>query len=269
MISARELFDKYCARASKKLGQNFLFDENINRKIISVAGDLSEKIVLEVGPGPGGLTLEILKCNPKKLYVVEYDAHWAKIWNELATEFEGKLQVIQMDALNLNLREISPQIIISNLPYNISTQLLQRWLVNFDVCDQYVLMFQKEVAERICAKPNTKAYGRLSVLCQLKSDVKKIFDLEPGSFFPPPKVKSSVVKFIPFREGQLLSEKQYAKLEKFLSAAFAQRRKVILKCMRDFFENPEVILAELGYNCDVRPEQISVNDYKKLAEKYF
>ena len=243
--------------------------KDINRKIISVAENLSEKIVLEVGPGPGGLTFEILKCNPKKLYVVEYDEHWAKIWNDLSFEFNGKLQVIQMDALKLDLLEISPQIVISNLPYNISTQLLQCWLVNFNICEQFVLMFQKEVAERICAKPNTKSYGRLSVLCQLKSEVKKVFDLEPGSFFPPPKVKSSVVKFIPLRDSQILSEDHYAKLEKFLSAAFAQRRKVILKCMRDFFENPEVILAQLGYNSDIRPEQISVNDYKKLAEKYF
>ena len=187
----------------------------------------------------------------------------------MGEKFNKKLQVIQMDALKLKLDEISPQIVISNLPYNISTQLLQRWLVDFDICEQFVLMFQKEVAERICAKINTKAYGRLSILCQLKSDVKKIFDLEPGSFFPPPKIKSSVVKFIPFRKDQTLPAEKYDKLERFLSSAFSQRRKVIIKCMRDFFENPETVLKELGYNCDVRPEQISVNDYKKLAEKYF
>ena len=269
MISAKSLFDRYYQKTSKKLGQNFLFDEKINRKIISAAGDLAEKLVLEIGPGPGGLTLEILKNDIAKLCVVEMDSHWAGMWKELSDQFDGKLQVEQADALNFDLRTVAPQIIISNLPYNISTQLLYRWLFNFNLCEKYVLMFQKEVAERIYAFHGTKSYGRLSVLCQIRAAITKCFDLEPGSFTPPPKIKSTVVKFIPFSNERTLDDQKFKKLDQFLSKVFSCRRKTIIKSMKEFFNDPIMVLEDLGYNEKVRAEEISVQDYKKLCEKYF
>lgn len=269
MISAKSLFDRYYQKTSKRLGQNFLFDEKINRKIVVAAGDLVKKSVLEVGPGPGGLTLEILKNDIAKLCIVEMDPHWASMWRELANQFGEKLQVNEGDALNFDLKTVSPQIIISNLPYNISTQLLYRWLFNFNLCEKYVLMFQKEVADRICATHGTRSYGRFSVLCQVKSEVKKCFDLEPGSFTPPPKIKSTVVKFIPFSDKETLSDQKFKKLDQFLSKIFSCRRKTIVKGMKEFFDDPINVLEELGYNEKTRPEEISVQDYKRLCEKYF
>ena len=196
-LSAKKIFSIFTNKAEKKFGQNFIFDENINRKIVSSAGDLSDQIVMEVGPGPGGLTLEILKQPIKKLYILEIDKRWVEVWKTLSPLFNGKLEVVETDALKFDLNKIAPQIIISNLPYNISTQLLIKWFPNFDTFKILVLMFQKEVADRLYAKPMTKNYGRLSVLAQWKSQVEKVFDLDPGCFSPPQKVKSTVVKSIP------------------------------------------------------------------------
>ena len=269
MISAREIFEKYYRKTTKRLGQNFLFDEKINAKIVSAAGDLSGKKIAEVGPGPGGLTLEILKQDIEELCVIELDSHWASIWKELAPKFGGKLRVLQIDALDYDLKKLSADVVISNLPYNISTQLLYRWLFHFDACEKYVLMFQKEVAERIYAFHGTKSYGRLSVLCQIRAAITKCFDLEPGSFTPPPKIKSTVVKFIPFSNERTLDDQKFKKLDQFLSKVFSCRRKTIIKSMKEFFNDPIMVLEDLGYNEKVRAEEISVQDYKKLCEKYF
>ena len=259
-LSAKKIFDRFCNRATKSLGQNFLFDEGINKKIVSAAGDLSEKIVMEIGPGPGGLTLEILKQPIKKLYIVEFDSRWAQAWRSMRNLFENKLEVIEEDALKINEEEFSPQIIISNLPYNISTQLLIKWLRKIDHFEKLVLMFQKEVADRLLAKPSTKEYGKLSVLTQWKTNVERIFDLSPGCFFPPPKVKSSVVKLTP--KNQAAGD--FKLFSSLLNDAFLHRRKLVIKSLAKYSKDMEQILSNMGYHKQTRAEEISVEDFQKL-----
>ncbi|MDR2781108.1 MAG: 16S rRNA (adenine(1518)-N(6)/adenine(1519)-N(6))-dimethyltransferase RsmA [Holosporaceae bacterium] len=259
-LSAKKIFDEFSCRIDKSLGQNFLFDEKINQKIVLAAGDLSGKVVTEVGPGPGGLTLEILKQDIKKMYIIELDRHWSSVWKNLGSLFFPKLEIIECDALLCDFKKINPDIIISNLPYNISTELLVKWLKELDYYEKLVLMFQKEVADRLCAVPSTKSYGRLSVFAQCQSQIEKVFDLEPGSFFPRPKVKSSVVKFSP----KLKKIDDILQFSRFITAAFAHRRKTVIKPMSVFFSNPEHVLQKLGYNKNTRAEEISVEDYTKL-----
>ncbi|MBR1734465.1 MAG: ribosomal RNA small subunit methyltransferase A, partial [Alphaproteobacteria bacterium] len=263
-LSAKDIFNKYYSETKKRFGQNFLFNSSLNKKIVSLAGSLDSKIIAEIGPGPGGLTLEILKQNIKKLYILEYDKHWITVWKELQPLFNNKLEIIECDALKFDISAISPQIIISNLPYNISTQLLFKWLPNFKLFDKLILMFQKEVAERICAKNKTKAYGKLSVLAQWKSSATKKFDLEPGCFTPPPKIKSSVVEFIPYSEKIYDPKIDFQLFSNFLTNIFAHRRKIVIKPMRKYFEQPENIIKQLGYNETTRAEDISVSDYIKI-----
>jgi 16S rRNA (adenine1518-N6/adenine1519-N6)-dimethyltransferase len=261
-LSAKRIFETFPRKIEKKFGQKFLFDEKISRKIVSAAGDLSGKIVTEVGPGPGGLTLEILKHDIKKLYVIELDPHWSSVWKHLAPSFSPRLEVVEKDALQCNFNEFAQDVIISNLPYNISTALLIKWLGELTSYEKLILMFQKEVAERLYATPSTKSYGRLSVLAQCRSRVKKVFDLEPGSFFPAPKVKSTVVEFSQLPD----SVADFHLLANLLAATFAHRRKAMAKSLRNFFKNPKQILQELGYSENVRAEEISVNDYVQLTK---
>ncbi|MDR2682094.1 MAG: 16S rRNA (adenine(1518)-N(6)/adenine(1519)-N(6))-dimethyltransferase RsmA [Holosporaceae bacterium] len=267
-ISAKWIFEQYYRRTAKKFGQNFLFDARINNKIVSAVGDLQNKIVVEVGPGPGGLTLEILKRDIQKLYLVEYDAHWVSVWRELKPQFGEKLEIIERDALHFNLSDVAPNVVISNLPYNISTQLLFRWLPHFDLCEKFLLMFQKEVADRLGAIPSTKAYGRLSVLVQWKSKVRKIFDLEPGSFFPSPKVKSSVLQFSPFAKNDCECYENFECFSQMLQDLFAHRRKIVQGPLKKYFENPSEILHDLGYDINARAEQIAVTDFIKMCKIY-
>lgn len=266
-LSAKWIFDNFYRRTSKKFGQNFLFNESVNAKIVNCAGDLNGKVVVEIGPGPGGLTLEILKQKVKKLYVVEYDRHWAETWRNLQSRFEkDKLQIIECDALTFDMKKIAPQVIISNLPYNISTQLLFKWLPEFNEFEKLILMFQKEVAERIYAKEKTKAYGKLSVLSQWKSRVAKKFDLEPGSFSPPPKVKSTVLEFTPFSLQELsYSELNFDFFSIFLGDVFMHRRKTVTKALSKYFSDPESVLKNLGYTLQTRPEEISTADFLKIG----
>lgn len=258
-LTAKKIFDTFQNRTTKKFGQNFLFDANINRRIIASAGDLTDKVVMEVGPGPGGITLEILKQPIKKLFVIEIDKRWAEVWRTLSELFDGKLEVIERDALKFNEEEISPEVIISNLPYNISTVLLTKWLANFDRYEKLVLMFQKEVADRLYSKPRTKLYGKLSVLTQWKSKVEKVFDLDPGSFTPPPKVKSTVVRFVPKETAE-----NYKFFSSVLNDAFSHRRKLLAKTLRKYSKNVGGILESLGYSRLARAEEISVENFQRL-----
>lgn len=288
-ISARDVFRRFYQRTSKSFGQNFLFNESVNRKIIEIAGNLAGKVVAEIGPGPGGLTLEILKQDVKCLYIIEYDKHWADIWRRhMQPLFGDKLVVIEQDALKFNMLEIAPDVIISNLPYNISTQLLCRWLPYMHCYEKMVLMFQKEVAERICAEPCTKAYGKLSILSQWKAKVSKKFDLEPGCFTPPPEVRSSVVEFEPkfprsnfvgvadcdlgdqSLRAQNLKDRnlqEFLKFSIFLNDIFVHRRKMVTKSLLKYFENPVEILQNFGYEPKTRPENISVEDYWEMFSR--
>lgn len=261
-LSPKKIFDFYSSTAHKKFGQNFLFDPKINFRIVDSTGDLSGKIIAEIGPGPGGLTLEILKRNIKKLYIIELDLHWINVWNDLKPRFKGKLEVINCDALKFNMDLIHPDIIISNLPYNISTQLLFKWLSDFQKYEKLILMFQKEVGDRICAKNNTKSYGKLSILSQWKSEVHKLFEISSGSFFPAPKVKSLLLEFIPYKN--LENADQLDLFSEMLSIIFSQRRKTVIKMLAKFFNDAEKILYDLGYDNNTRAEQISVEDYVKI-----
>lgn len=262
-FSAREVFKRFPDRADKRLGQNFLFDPKINKRIVDVAGSLDGKIIAEIGPGPGGLTVEILKQNVQKLYVIEADPHWAEVWRNLQRNyFQNKLEVVECDALKFDMRSISPQIIISNLPYNISMKLLVRFWNNFSDYECLVLMFQKEVAERICAKSGTKIYGKPSVLAQWLSRVIKIFELEPGSFFPPPKVKSTVLKFEPYKSIKGIEHLHF--FSKMLDEVFRCRRKIILKSLQKFSPNAEEVIKQLGYSATTRAEEIKAEDYVKI-----
>ncbi|MBE6447215.1 MAG: ribosomal RNA small subunit methyltransferase A [Alphaproteobacteria bacterium] len=261
-LSPHKIFELFYNKANKRFGQNFLFDEKINQKIISAAGDLTDKVVMEVGPGPGGLTLEILKQPIKKLYVVETDPHWVNVWNQLSPLFNEKLHVRHCDALNFDETSISPDVIISNLPYNISTQLLLKWLEHLEQFEQLILMFQKEVADRLYAKICTKSYGRLSVLCQWKAKVEKLFDLEPGSFFPPPKVKSTVVKLTSHTSD--ITCDVYKSFANLVGMAFSHRRKTVIKSLKHYSDDIPCVLHKLGYNENTRAEEISVCDFFKL-----
>lgn len=265
-LSAKSIYDAYLHKADRGLGQNFLFDPKINNKIVSIAGDLSDKVVVEVGPGPGGLTLEILKQNIKKLYVIEADPRWAQVWRDLQSTFDGKLEVVEADALQFDLRTVSPNVVISNLPYNISTELLGRWFPYFGLCQCYVLMFQKEVADRLYAAPRTKSYGRLSVLAQWKSKVTKMYDLEPGSYFPPPKVRSSVLKFEPFSVQDVACADHYEEFNKLLMCAFSHRRKMMIPCLKKEYPRINEVLLSLGYSPKVRAEEISISDYISIVQ---
>ena len=264
-LSAKHIFDTFSSCAHKKFGQNFLFDRKINGKIVSVAGDLSNKVVVEVGPGPGGLTLEILKQDVKKLHVIEFDEHWVSVWNELQPQFGNRLNVIHCDALKFDMNDLAPDIIISNLPYNISTQLLFKWMPDFHKFEMLILMFQKEVADRICATPRTKQYGKLSVLSQWKSSTQKVCDLEPGSFFPAPKVRSSVIRFYPYPGEDVIL---FEKFSEILTSAFAQRRKIVAKALSEYFKNVDEVLAKFGYGPKARAEEISIEDYLKILHEY-
>ena len=250
LLSAKQIFHQYYCDTAKRFGQKFLFDEKINRKIISIAGDLSDKVVAEVGPGPGGLTLEILKLPIKKIYVVEIDPHWCNVWKNLKDLFNGKLNIIEQDALKFDFQSISPNIIISNLPYNISVPLLFRWIKDLNRYENLVLMFQKEVADRLIAKPSTKSYGKMSVLIQCVARVKKAFDVKPGSFFPCSKVRSTVVRISPHMKYGPLDNSFTA----LLTHAFAQRRKTAAKLLTGFLKDPVLTLADLGYKPNIRAE---------------
>ncbi|MDR3186910.1 MAG: 16S rRNA (adenine(1518)-N(6)/adenine(1519)-N(6))-dimethyltransferase RsmA [Holosporaceae bacterium] len=266
-LSAKAIFDAFQGKTEKRFGQNFLFDEKISRKIVSAAGNLEGKTVLEVGPGPGGLTLEILRQNVKKLFLLEFDRHWADVWRNLRHIFGDKLEIIECDALKFDLETVAPNIIISNLPYNISTKLICGWFPKFHLHERLILTFQKEVAARFCASPCTKAYGRLSVLAQWKSEVSKMFDLEPGSFFPAPKVKSTVLKFVPFKLDQCPCAEKYSQFDDLLALLFTHRRKVVVKSLGALLANPEEALKTLGHDKNTRAEEISIANYLKILEK--
>ncbi|MDR3151618.1 MAG: 16S rRNA (adenine(1518)-N(6)/adenine(1519)-N(6))-dimethyltransferase RsmA [Holosporaceae bacterium] len=268
MYSAKEIFAKYHRNTLRELGQHFIFNENINKKIVAAAGDVEGKVIAEVGPGPGGITLELLKLPLQKLYLVEYDRHWAAVWRELRPDFGNKLEIIEADALNFDLHSIAPQIVLSNLPYNISTQLLFRWLPRFHLCEKFILMFQKEVADRLYAVPRSKAYGKLSVLVQWKSAVKKIFDLEPSSFSPPPLVRSSLLRLVPHQLDKVEHHESYDGFSHMMADVFAHRRKTVIKPLKKYFANPTEALSLLGYDPSTRAEQIKVEDFVKIYKMY-
>ncbi len=255
-------------KAKKSLGQNFLIDQNLINKIIDTI-NINNQSVLEVGPGTGKLTEKILEKNPEKLIVIEKD-------NELAlfikNNFGPRVKVINQDVLKVdeNLLHNEKLIVFGNLPYNISTEILCKWILNIDNQNFWfshlVLMFQKEVADRVIAKPNTKNYGRLSIISNWKLKIKKICDVKPSSFSPKPKIDSTVLYFEP--KENFLKLKDSKNLEKITRVFFAHRRKMIKKPFNLLFNGNENIIQKLKINLNLRPQNLDFATYFKLAEEY-
>lgn len=271
LLSLRETVDSHGLMAKKALGQNFLLDQNITDKIIrsslEVRGltDFSGEDVFEIGPGPGGLTRAVLKANPHSITVIEMDERCIEIMQELQAVYGSKLQIVNGDALKFDFGQKTeyPKSIVSNLPYHISVPLLLGFLQQMRQFSSLTLMFQKEVAERICAEPNNKNYGRLSVISQLVCKVKLLFNLNPSCFVPAPKIWSSVLLFTP--QKNMPSAEELQKLEKITEAAFGQRRKMIRQSLKSL-PNLEKASAAAGVVLTDRAENITPEQYLILAQ---
>ena len=251
-------------RAKKSLGQNFLSDPHILKRIVEAGGPLEGRTVIEVGPGPGGLTREIIKHSCGQVILIEQDARCAPYLEVLAPHFKGDFTLLNADALTLPLHTFgsAPRKIIANLPYHVSVPLLLQWLAHIDDFESLTLMFQKEVAARLTALPNTSNYGRLSIMCQWKARVRKLFDLPPGAFIPAPKVSSTVVHLTPRVPREDVS---WNALEAVAKAAFGQRRKMLRASLKGFILSPQAFLREAHINPELRAEDLSVQEFCTLA----
>jgi len=251
-------------KAKKSLGQNFLTDPHILQRIVAHAGPFEGRTVIEVGPGPGGLTREIIKQPCSHVILVEQDKRCIPFLEELKDTFKGDFLLVSADALTLPLHTFGdpPRKIIANLPYNISVPLLLRWLKHIDHFESLTLMFQKEVALRILARSNTSSYGRLSIMTQWRAHAKKVFDLAPGAFFPPPKVTSTVLHFTPRFPREDVS---WEALEKVTRATFTKRRKMLRSSLKELLGEPQAFLESLGINPERRAETLTVQEFCRLA----
>ena len=252
----------------RSLGQNFLIDENILNIITELGNINNEDLVLEVGPGTGNLTQKILEKKPKNFTVIEKDK---KLVDFLKKKFNNKIDIINEDMLKFSYeKNLNKRIIVfGNLPYNISTQILTKWikikkLENF--YKKFILMFQKEVADRIIAKDNSKNYGRLSIISNWKMNVKKIMDIDPKSFKPIPKIKSSILTFEPKKNYYKIQDGK--NLEHITNVFFNQRRKMIKKPMKVLFKDFEEISKELSLDLNLRPQNLSYLTYYKICSMY-
>ena len=264
----REVIARHDLSAKKSLGQNFLFDLNLTRRIARSAAPLEGFTIVEVGPGPGGLTRALLMEGATRVVAIERDERTLPALAEILEAYPDRLHVIAEDALAMNWSSAitGPAKIVANLPYNVATTLLTGWLTQGawpPWFSSLTLMFQKEVAERIVAKPGGKDYGRLSVLCQWRCESKKLFDVNRSAFTPAPKVTSSIVQLVPRQSFDVSCNVK--DLEKITAAAFGQRRKMLRSSLKAAFETPEIILAELGINPELRAEQLQVSDFVRLA----
>lgn len=255
----------------KKYGQNFIFDNSLCDKIVRVSGLKTGDMVLEVGPGTAGLTRAILVCRPASLTVIETDVRCIELLEEIKSLYPN-LHIIHGDANKYDISSLEHKklTIISNLPYQIGTELVINWLKKSKFLNSMTLMLQKEVVERICGKVGTKSYGRLSIICQLICSVEKCFDVSPGAFYPAPKVHSAIVKLVPFTTS--LSPELIEKVELITRLAFGERRKMIKSSLKKLPVSVEKLLTELQINPTSRAENLSPQDYLSLAKlftKYF
>ena len=254
-------------KAKKSLGQNFLIDKNILEKIVNIV-DVKDKNILEIGPGTGNLTSYILNKNPKKFFVIEKDDELAI---NLKNKFDNKLIIINDDVLNVDETNLFEDklIVFGNLPYNISTEVISKWIINLGNhfwFDSLVLMFQKEVANRIIAKFNTSNYGRLSIICNWKLNIKKICDIKPESFSPKPKIDSSLLFFHPKKDFIKIQDPN--NLEKITRIFFNQRRKMLKKPYNQLFNGDQKVLKKLNIDLNLRPQNLNFDTYYKLALEY-
>lgn len=254
-------------RADKRFGQHFLFDPSILGRIAAAAGDLAAATVLEVGPGPGGLTEALLRAGARRLVAIERDPRFVAHLGELRAWAGPRLEVIEADALDVDPGTLAVEgklRIVANLPYNVATMLVFHWFERLDRIECMVLMFQKEVALRLAAAPGTADYGRLAVMAQRLCRVERLFDLPPAAFTPPPKVSSSVVRLLP-RPDQP-SPALRRSLATVTQAAFGQRRKMLRQSLRALGGDPSPLLAAAGIEPTRRAEELTVEQFCRLAE---
>jgi len=254
-------------KPKKSLGQNFLIDHNVLQQIVDTV-KIKDKEILEVGPGSGNLTAYILKQKPKKLYVIEKDDDLAILLKE---KFGSEIEIINEDILKVSEDKISDQKlnVFGNLPYNISTEILSKWILNIRTnfwFENLTLMFQKEVADRIISEFNSSKYGRLSILSSWKLNVKKILDIKPQSFSPRPKIDSSLLLFTP--KKNFFELKDPKNLEKITRIFFSQRRKMLKKPFNQVFDNGEEVAQKFGIDLNLRPQNLEPEVYFKLVKEY-
>lgn len=261
----KDIIREYKLDARRKLGQNFLLDLNLTGRIAREAMINPDQTVVEIGPGPGGLTRAILMASAKQVIAIEKDSRAIAALQPLVEASCGRLHLIEADALDISVHELGqadqPKQIIANLPYNIATPLLIGWLNHISHFSSLTLMFQREVAERIAASPNTGAFGRLSIICQWLTKTRHCFDIPPSAFVPPPKVTSSVVRLLP-RQTPLFPAKQDT-LQHVAKTAFNQRRKMLRASLKAL--GGQDLLDQAGINGEIRPEQLTIADFCAIS----
>jgi len=268
----RDVIATYDLRAKKTLGQNFLLDINLTRRIARASGPLDSATIYEVGPGPGGLTRALLSEGAARVVAVERDERCLQALADIATAYPGRLEIVSADALKLEERTLfgaSRVRVAANLPYNIGTALLVKWLTVEQwppFWESLTLMFQREVAERIVAKPGAAAYGRLSVLAQWRSSAKILFDVSRSAFVPPPKITSSIVRLEPLAAP--VAPARLADLETVTAAAFGQRRKMLRQSLKGLAANAEERIRAADIAPTARAEQLSVAEFASLARQF-
>ncbi len=267
----REVIRKHDLVAKKSLGQNFLFDLNLTSRIARAAGPMDEVTIIEVGPGPGGLTRRSRREESTRVIAIERDHRAIAALQEIADRYPGRLEIFEADATTFDpIPHLAGQKarIVANLPYNIGTVLLVGWLTAEPwppFYDRLVLMFQREVAERLVAEPGSKTYGRLSVLSQWRTQPKILFDIAPGAFVPPPKVTSSVVELVPRAEPLPCDRRA---LERVTEAAFGQRRKMLRQSLKSLGRDPLALLAQAGIAETDRAENVDIEGFVRLARAF-
>jgi len=259
----REVIARHGLDARRSLGQHFLLDSNLTARIVRLAGDLSGRHVIEIGPGPGGLTRALLASDAASVTTIEIDPRAVAAIEELVPGAHGRLRVVAADALDVDLASIadSPRQVVANLPYNIASPLLVRWLRHAAAFEKLTLMFQQEVAERICAPPGTGEYGRLSVLVQWTCEASIVLRIPPMAFVPPPKVWSAVLRLVPRAEQP--DAALFARMERLTAAAFGQRRKMLRGALKELGGEPLLRAARIAP--ERRAETLTVRDFENLA----
>ena len=266
----RDVIETHGLVAKKSLGQNFLLDLNLTSKIARQAGDLTQSDVLEVGPGPGGLTRGLLAEGARKVLAVEKDSRAMGPLSEISAAYPGRLEVINADALEIDpLERLTPPVrVVANLPYNVGTELLVRWLTPPTWPPYWAsltLMFQKEVAERIVAQPGSKKYGRLAILSQWRTQPRIVMELPPEAFSPPPKIHSAVVHFDALPAPRFEADPKV--LERIVAAGFNQRRKMLRASLKGVAPEIEDRLVAAGIKPTVRAEQVPIEGWCALARE--
>ncbi len=268
LLPLREVIARYRLTARKSLGQNFLLDLNLIDRIARAAGDIATTSIIEIGPGPGGLTRALLAGGAQSVIAIERDPRCVEALAELAGAYPDRLRIIEGDALEIDAASLAPapRAIVANLPYNIATPLMFAWLGNIGAFTSLTLMLQREVAVRITARPGSREYGRLSIAAQWRCETRRLFDVPPTAFVPAPKVTSSIVRFVPRPEP--LAPADAATLKRVVAAAFGQRRKMLRASLRQLGADAEGLLADAGITPTSRAEDIDIEGFCSIARAF-